>query len=45
MFDPSFMIEKFRGDALEEGIDIDKEETRLTLLQVAKDPSVPQPNL
>ena len=45
MFDPSFMIEKFRGDALEEGIDIDKEETRLTLLQVAKDPSVPQPHL
>jgi len=45
MFDPSFMIEKFRADALKEGIDIDKEETRLILLQVAKDPSIPQPNL
>jgi hypothetical protein len=43
MFDPSYMIEKFREDALKEGTDIDKEETRLILLQVAKDPSVPQP--
>lgn len=43
MFDPSYMIEKFRLDALKEGIDIDKEETGLILLQVAKDPSVPQP--
>ena len=40
MFDPPFMIEKFRVDALEEGIDIDKEKTELILLQVAKDPSV-----
>ena len=43
MFDPSYMIEKFRVDALKEGIDIDKEETGVILLQVAKDPSVPQP--
>lgn len=43
MFDPSYMIEKFRADALKEGIDIDKQETGVVLLQVAKDPSVPQP--
>ena len=43
MVDPSYMIEKFRVDALKEGIDIDKEETGVILLQVAKDPSVPQP--
>ena len=43
MFDPSYMIEKFRVDALKEGIDIDKK-TGLILLQVAKDPSVPQPS-
>ena len=42
MFDPSYMIEKFRADALKEGIDIDKEESRVVLLQVAKDSSVPQ---
>jgi hypothetical protein len=30
-------------DALKEGVDIDKEETGVVLLQVAKDPSVPQP--
>ena len=43
MFDPPFMIEKFRADALEEGIDIDKEKTGLILLQVAKESSVPKP--
>jgi len=43
MFDPSFMIEKFRVDALKEGIDIDKEGAGVILLQVAKDSSVPQP--
>ena len=43
MFDPPFMIEKFRVDALEEGIDIDKEKTELILLRVAKDSSVPKP--
>jgi hypothetical protein len=43
MFDPPFMIEKFRVDALEEGIDIDKDKSGLILLQVAKHPSVPPP--
>ena len=43
MFDPPYMIEKFRADALEEGIDIDKEKTGLILLQVAKESSVPKP--
>lgn len=43
MFDPPFMIEKFRVDALEEGIDIDKDETGLILLRAAKNPSVPKP--
>ncbi|KAF8814713.1 hypothetical protein BYT27DRAFT_6958368 [Phlegmacium glaucopus] len=42
MFDPPFMIDKFRMDALEEGIDIDKEKTALILLRVAKDPCVPK---
>ena len=43
MFDPPFMIEKFRLDALEEGIDIDQDTSGLVLLQAAKDPSVPPP--
>jgi len=43
MFDPPFMIEKFRVDALEEGIDIDKDKVGLILLQVAKDSCVPPP--
>jgi hypothetical protein len=43
MFDPPFMIEKFRVDALGEGIDIDKDSSGLILLRAAKDPSVPPP--
>ena len=43
MFDPPFMIEKFRVDALEEGIDIDQDKSGLILLQEAKNPSVPPP--
>lgn len=43
MFDPWYMIQKFREDALKEGIDIEKEQSGTILLQVAKDPSVPQP--
>jgi len=43
MYDPPFMIDKFRLDALEEGIDIDKDKTGLILLRVAKDPCVRKP--
>ena len=43
MYDPSFMIDKFRLDALEEGIDIDKDNNGLILLEVAKDHCVPKP--
>lgn len=43
MYDPSFMIDKFRLDALGEGIDIDKDKNGLILLQVAKDPCIPKP--
>ena len=43
MFDAPFMIEKFRADALQEGIDIEIDKDGLILLQVAKDPCIPNP--